>query len=44
MLVLILELVRFCNAKLVGSTPIVVPFQTLSKSTEINLKPVYCGF
>lgn len=26
------------------STPIIAPFQTLSKSTEINLKPVYCGF
>lgn len=24
--------------------PIIAPFQTLSKSTEINLKPVYCGF
>lgn len=24
--------------------PIIAPFQTLSKSTEINLNPVYCGF
>lgn len=24
--------------------PIIAPFQTLPKSTEINLKPVYCGF
>ena len=24
--------------------PIIAPFQTLLKSTEINLKPVYCGF
>ncbi|RDK15306.1 hypothetical protein CEJ32_06275 [Enterobacter sp. 9-2] len=24
--------------------PIIAPFQTLPKSTEINLKPVSCGF
>ena len=24
--------------------PIIAPFQTLLKSTEINAKPVYCGF
>lgn len=24
--------------------PIIAPFQTLPKSTEINANPVYCGF
>lgn len=24
--------------------PIIAPFQTLPRSTEINAKPVYCGF
>ncbi|MBM7196378.1 hypothetical protein JTY75_15500, partial [Citrobacter freundii] len=43
-LVLILEFACFRKAKVVGSTPIIAPFQTLPKSTEINLKPVYCGF
>ncbi len=27
---------RIRNAKVVGSTPIIAPFQTLPKSTEIN--------
>lgn len=27
-----------------GMVPIIAPFLTLLKSTEINLKPVYCDF